>query len=70
MSNNNLDKIGISSLTSQDPDEQFVLDVIKSAKIESIGNLIEALRTQESKSAVLIRTLERYKQNYEKIEKK
>lgn len=57
---------GLSNMSSLDPDEQFVLDIIKSAKVESIQMLIDSLRLQESKSTVLIRLLERYKQSYEK----
>jgi len=44
-----------------DPDEQFILDIIKQTKQESVQNLIDMLRLQESKSSLLIRTLERYK---------
>jgi hypothetical protein len=57
--NLNLNTSGIS--TSTDPDEQFILDIIKQTKQESIQNLIDMLRLQESKSSLLIRTLERYK---------
>ena len=46
-----------------DPDEQFVLDIIRSTKQESILDLIEALRLQESKSVLLVRILERYSQH-------
>lgn len=44
-----------------DPDEQFILDVIRVAKQESIIELIDQLRLQESKSTMLIRFLERYR---------
>ncbi len=47
---------------NNDPDEQFVLDIIRSTKGESINSLIEMLRLQESKSVLLIRILERYAQ--------
>jgi hypothetical protein len=66
MSNNfdTKNKTNSSKLISSnmfDPDEQFVLDVIKKTKQESIENLIDLLRLQESKSVALIRLLERYK---------
>jgi hypothetical protein len=51
-----------------DTDEQFVLDVIRTTKQESIQNLVEMLRLQESKSVVLIRILERYKQQLDNKE--
>jgi len=43
-----------------DPDEQFVLDLIRTSKQESINSLLDMLRLQESKSVLLIRVLERY----------
>ncbi len=43
-----------------DPDEQFVLDIIRTTKKESIEEMIEMLRTQESRSVMLVRILERY----------
>jgi ribosomal 50S subunit-associated protein YjgA (DUF615 family) len=46
---------------TQDPDEQFILDIIKTSKIESIDTLLDSLRLQESKSILLMRLLERYK---------
>ena len=49
-----------------DPDEQFILEIIRSSKQESISELIDDLRQQESKSIMLIRCLERY---YEQLEK-
>jgi len=49
------------SLNVSDPDEQFILDIIRVTKQESIQNLIDSLRLQESKSYLLIRMLERYK---------
>ncbi len=48
-----------------DPDEQFVLDVIRTSKQESIQGLTDMLRLQESKSVLLIRILERYHQQLE-----
>lgn len=51
-----------------DPDEQFVLDIIRSTKQESIQNLTDLLRLQESKSILLIRILERYKEQLENKE--
>ncbi len=57
--------VGINSLSGSqgfDPDEQFVLDIIRSTKQECIQNLIEGLRLQESKSVLLVRILERYTQ--------
>jgi hypothetical protein len=47
--------------SSLDPDEQFVLDIIRTTKQESIQNLIDLNRVQECKSILLIRLLERYK---------
>ena len=61
-SKQNLNTSGISN-SNIDPDEQFILDIIKQTKQESIQNLIDMLRLQESKSSLLIRTLERYKDN-------
>ena len=49
-----------SNNSNIDPDEQFVLDVIRTSKQESIESLVENLRLQESKSVMLIRILERY----------
>jgi hypothetical protein len=46
---------------TQDPDEQFILNIIKTSKIESIDCLLDSLRLQESKSILLMRLLERYK---------
>lgn len=63
--------VGISnpnSNSSIDPDEQFVLDIIRSTKQESISNLVEMLRLQESKSVLLIRILERYRQQLDNKE--
>lgn len=57
---NVLNKMTISS-NSQDADEQFILDIIKKSKIESIDTLIDSIRIQESRSMLLIRLLERYK---------
>jgi hypothetical protein len=56
----------LGALSSSDEDEQFILDIIKTTKIESIQQLIDSLRIQESKSIILIRMLERYKQAYSK----
>jgi hypothetical protein len=53
----------LSGSQGHDPDEQFVLDIIRSTKQESILDLIEALRLQESKSVLLVRILERYSQH-------
>jgi hypothetical protein len=50
------------NLTSPDPDEQYILDIVKETKQESIEGLIDSLRLQESKSYLLIRLLERYKE--------
>ena len=49
-----------------DPDEQFILEIIRTSKQEAISELIEGLRLQESKSFMLIRTLERYNEQLEK----
>ena len=49
------------SLNVADPDEQFILDVIRVSKQESIIELVDKLRLQESKSTMLIRMLERYR---------
>lgn len=49
------------ALNVADPDEQFILDVIRVAKQESIIELVDKLRLQESKSTMLIRMLERYR---------
>ncbi len=46
--------------SSLDPDEQFVLDIIRNTKKESIAEMIDILRSQESKSVLLLRVLERY----------
>jgi hypothetical protein len=46
--------------SSLDPDEQFVLDIIRNTKKESISEMIDILRSQESKSVLLVRILERY----------
>lgn len=48
-------------LNVADPDEQFILDIIRVAKQESIIELVDNLRLQESKSTMLIRMLERYR---------
>lgn len=50
-----------NNLNSLDQDEQFILDIIRTAKQESIQSLTDSLRNQESKSYLLIRLLERYK---------
>jgi ribosomal 50S subunit-associated protein YjgA (DUF615 family) len=52
-------------MTSQDPDEQFILDIVRETKQESIQSLIDNLRLQESKSYMMIRLLERYKEQLE-----
>ncbi len=58
----NLNTSGISQNNNKvDPDEKFILNIITQTKQESIQNLIDMLRLQESKSSLLIRTLERYK---------
>jgi ribosomal 50S subunit-associated protein YjgA (DUF615 family) len=49
-----------------DPDEQFILEIIRTSKQESIVELIDDLRHQESKSVMLIRCLERYNDQLEK----
>ena len=49
------------SLNVGDPDEQFILDIIRVAKQESIIELVDSLRLQESKCTMLIRMLERYR---------
>lgn len=49
------------ALNVADPDEQFILDIIRVAKQESIIELVDQLRLQESKSTMLIRMLERYR---------
>jgi hypothetical protein len=54
------------NLSSQDPDEQFILDIVKETKQESIQSLVDSLRQQESKSYLLIRMLERYKEQLDK----
>lgn len=51
----------LNNMNSHDQDEQFILDIIRSAKQESIQSLTDSLRNQESKSYLLIRLLERYK---------
>jgi hypothetical protein len=68
ISNSNINNTNFSSNTFNlnsgnshiDPDEQFVLDVIRTSKQESIQTLVDMLRLQESKSVLLIRILERY----------
>lgn len=55
----------ITNVNTLDPDEQFVLDIIRKTKQESIENLTDLLRAQETKSVMLIRILERYKQQLE-----
>jgi hypothetical protein len=55
-------RLNTMNLTSPDPDEQFILDIVKETKQESIEGLIDSLRLQESKSYLLIRLLERYKE--------
>jgi|APDOM4702015159_1054818.scaffolds.fasta_scaffold1388581_1 hypothetical protein len=62
MTTNNL----YSNKTLIDPDEQFILEIIRSSKQESISELIDDLRQQESKSIMLIRCLERYNDQLEK----
>lgn len=58
----NFNQVGPSNNNNvMDSDEQFVLDIIRKSKQESIQNLTELLRLQESKSVLLIRLLERYK---------
>ena len=60
--NSKVEIVNTSGMSNSiDPDEQFILDIIKKTKEESIQNLIDMLRLQESKSSLLIRTLERYK---------
>ena len=49
------------ALNVADPDEQFILDIIRVAKQESIIELVDNLRLQESKCTMLIRMLERYR---------
>ena len=51
---------GKNFASSLDPDEQFVLDIIRTTKKESIEEMIEMMRAQESKSVMLVRILERY----------
>ncbi len=51
----------LNNMNSNDQDEQFILDIIRTAKQESIQSLTDSLRNQESKSYMLIRLLERYK---------
>jgi ribosomal 50S subunit-associated protein YjgA (DUF615 family) len=51
----------LNNMNSHDQDEQFILEIIRSAKQESIQSLTDSLRNQESKSYLLIRLLERYK---------
>lgn len=51
----------ITNFNNLDQDEQFVLDIIRTTKQESITSLVDSLRLQESKSYLLIRLLERYK---------
>ncbi len=51
----------LNNINSLDQDEQFILDIIRSAKQESIQSLSDSLRMQESKSYFLVRLLERYK---------
>lgn len=51
----------LNNINSLDQDEQFILDIIRTAKQESIQSLTDSLRVQESKSYLLIRLLERYK---------
>ena len=55
-----------SSKAMIDPDEQFILEIIRTSKQESILELIDDLRQQESKSVMLIRCLERYNDQLEK----
>ena len=61
MSNNNFNNKPLI-----DPDEQFILEIIRMSKQESITELIDDLRQQESKSIMLIRCLEKY---YDQLEK-
>ena len=61
MSNNNFNNKSLI-----DPDEQFILEIIRMSKQESITELIDDLRQQESKSIMLIRCLEKY---YDQLEK-
>ena len=50
----------LNNINSLDQDEQFILDIIRTAKQESIQSLTDSMRNQESKSYLLIRLLERY----------
>ena len=61
----NLYQIGSTYNNGFDSDEQFILDIIRKSKQESIQNLTDSLRMQESKSILLIRLLERYKDQLE-----
>jgi hypothetical protein len=56
----------MNNLNSLDQDEQFILDIIKTSKQESIQSLTDSLRQQESKSYFLIRLLERYQNELNK----
>ena len=58
-------QIGTVNNNVLDSDEQFILDIIRKTKQESIQNLTDSLRLQESKSILLIRLLERYKDQLE-----
>ena len=57
--------IGTVNNNVLDSDEQFILDIIRKTKQESIQNLTDSLRLQESKSILLIRLLERYRDQLE-----
>ena len=61
----NLYQMGSTNNHGFDSDEQFILDIIRKSKQESIQNLTDSLRMQESKSILLIRLLERYKDQLE-----
>lgn len=56
----------LTNMNTIDQDEQFILDVIRTSKQESILSLTDSLRLQESKSYLLIRLLERYKDELDK----
>jgi hypothetical protein len=65
----NFAKTNTINLSSQDPDEQFILDIVKETKQESIQSLIDSLRLQETKSYLLIRLLERYREQLDNVNK-
>jgi hypothetical protein len=62
---NDANQTGAINKNVLDSDEQFILDIIRKTKQESIQNLTDLLRMQESKSILLIRLLERYQEQLE-----